>query len=275
MGHLISAAELIDRLREPGVRVVDCRWYLMEPAGGREAFEAGHIPGAVYADLDRDLSAPSGAGRHPLPTPDAFAATMGRMGIDRSSFVVAYDDRGGAIAARLWWMLTSQGHDSATVLDGGIQAWRDLGGDLSTVVVDPVPAVFDAQPWTGTVTIDEVADRRATATILDARDADRYAGDVEPVDPKAGHIPGAMSQPMTGNLGTDLRFHPPQVLQRRFDAMGIGERTHVIAHCGSGVTACHTILAAEIAGLPRPDLYVGSWSDWSSTDRPIATGPHP
>jgi thiosulfate/3-mercaptopyruvate sulfurtransferase len=275
MGQLISATELIDRLRDPGVRVVDCRWYLMEPAGGRGAFEAGHIPGAVYADLDRDLSARSGAGRHPLPTPEAFAATMGLMGIDRSTFVVAYDDRGGAIAARLWWMLTSQGHDTVTVLDGGIQAWTDLGGDLSTVVIDPVPTSFEAQAWTGTVTIDEVADRPATAVVLDARDADRYAGDVEPVDPKAGHIPGALSQPMTGNLGTDLRFRPPPVLADGFGALGIDRRTHVITHCGSGVTACHTILAAEIAGLPRPDLYVGSWSDWSSTDRPVATGTHP
>lgn len=275
MGHLISAAELTERLREPGVRVVDCRWYLMEPAGGRSAFEAGHIPGAVYADLDRDLSARSGAGRHPLPTPDTFGATMGRIGIDRSTFVVAYDDRGGAIAARLWWMLTSQGHDAVTVLDGGIQAWTDAGGDLSTVVIDPVPTSFEARPWAGTATIDEVADRPATAAVLDARDADRYAGTVEPVDPKAGHLPGALSLPMTSNLETDLRFRPPQVLADGFDALGIDERTHVIAHCGSGVTACHTILAAEIAGLPRPDLYVGSWSDWSSTDRPIATGPHP
>lgn len=265
----------MDRLPDRGVRIVDCRWYLTEPAAGRTAFETGHIPGAVYADLDHDLSGPSGAGRHPLPMPDAFATTMDRMGIDRSTFVVAYDDRGGAIAARLWWMLTSQGHDAVAILDGGIQAWTDSGGGLTAARTDPAPASFEPRQWTGTATIDQVADRSPSTAILDARDLDRYVGDVEPVDPKAGHIPGAVSQPMTGNLDPQLRFLPPSGLVRRFASLGIDERTHVIAHCGSGVTACHTILAAEVAGLPRPDLYIGSWSEWSSTDRPIATGPHP
>ena len=201
---------------------------------------------------------------------------MATLGIDRSHRVVAYDDRGGASAARLWWMGTAQGFPRIQVLDGGITAWRTAGRPLtrSEPSVSPVPP-FEARPWSGVATIDDVADRPDDTVVLDARSLERYRGDDEPVDPKAGHIPGARSLPFTDHLDERDQILDAAVVRRRMAEVGVDESTTVIAHCGSGVTACHLILAAEVAGLPRPSLYVGSWSDWSSTDLPISTGPQP
>lgn len=279
-GPIISENELAGMIEDPGVRVVDTRWYLLEPERGRAEYEAGHIPGAVYASLDEDLSGTSsgmqGPGRHPLPTPADFAASMATLGIDRRHRVVAYDDRGGAIAARLWWMLTAQGFDRAQVLDGGITAWIRAGLPVTASVPRPVELQpFTAVAWTGTISIEEVAERTDATVLLDARAADRYRGEAEPIDPKAGHIPGARSLPLTDLLTAGERFAATEELRARFAAVGVRAETPTVAHCGSGVTACHLILAAEAAGLPRPALYVGSWSEWSSTTRPVATGPTP
>lgn len=275
---LIAAKELLDQIGDDALRIVDCRWYLGKPTDGRDAYEAGHIPGAVYGDLETDLSAPANGGRHPLPGPEAFGATLQRWDISENTRVVAYDDRGGAIAARLWWMLTQQGHAETYVLNGGLQAWLAAGGQLTTdePVRDPHADSYPIvpSPWEGTADLSDVAGRTADVVVGDARSADRYRGETEPVDAKAGHIPGAISFPMTSNLD-GLEFMQPEALRDAYIKAGIDEATDVIMHCGSGVTACHNILAMEIAGLSRPRLYVGSWSDWSASNEPIAAGPDP
>ena len=271
---LISPSELLAIIDSPGLVIADCRWYLGEPDAGPAAFDAGHLPGAVYVDLDRDLSGSEGGGRHPLPEPEDFDLTLASLGIGPTSLVVAYDDRGGAIAARLWWMLTDQGHANSRVLDGGLQAWVASGGPLRT---GPNPRTSEAKragvatrPWRHVVAIDEVA--AAPGGVFDARAPERYRGESEPVDPKAGHIPGAANLPLTVHLD-DGHFKDTATIRSNLEAHGFDQDT--IVHCGSGVTACHLILAAEVAGLPRPNLYVGSWSEWSSTDLPVANGTEP
>jgi thiosulfate/3-mercaptopyruvate sulfurtransferase len=272
---LISVDDLEKILGNDDVRVVDCRWYLTEPELGAAEYQRGHIPGAAYASLETDLSGPNGAGRHPLPSPETFAATLGRLGITTSTRVVVYDDRGGAIAARLWWMLTNQGHDSTSVLDGGIQAWIAAGHDLSTTQTSPSAVRFPCRPWRGVVDRDIVVNRQVNTILIDSRSHERYVGDEEPIDPKAGHIPGAISLPQAENLTENFRFLPSHVLHSRFSGAGITGTEDVIVHCGSGVTACHNILAMDVAGIERPLLYVGSWSDWSSVDLQVATGETP
>lgn len=272
----MSVDELVAGIDGPDLRVVDCRWYLLEPERGQGEYRRGHVPGAVYGSLDVHLSGMTGPGRHPLPAPGDFAAAMASLGIDRSHHVVAYDDSGGAIAARLWWMLTAQGFERVSVLDGGIPAWREAGHAVSSDTPHIVPTEpFAARPWTGVVTIETVAEREGQRTVLDARSADRYRGDGEQVDPKAGHIPGAVSLPLTDLLDERDRLLDATSIARRFAEAGVTADSSPIAQCGSGVTACHLILAAEVAGLPKPDLYVGSWSEWSSTDRPVTVGDAP
>ncbi len=273
--HLISADHLANIIDDRALRLVDCRWYLADPDEGAAAYRLGHIPGAVYASLDDDLSGATGPGRHPLPAPEDFSQTLSSLGIPPESTVVVYDDRGGAVASRLWWMLTAQGHPSVAVLDGGIQAWTAGGRPLATDVPTFERSTYEVGPWRGTVTLEEVAKRTPGTTLIDARDAERYRGDIEPIDPKAGHIPGAVSMPLVGNLDDSGHFRSSSDLADRFAGLGITGGAGVIAHCGSGVTACHTILAAEVAGLGRPALYVGSWSEWSGTDLPVATGEAP
>jgi thiosulfate/3-mercaptopyruvate sulfurtransferase len=272
---LITADELAPLIAAQTVRIIDCRWYLGEPEEGYRAFADGHIPNALYASLDTDLSGQDGQGRHPLPSPEIFARTLERFGISASTRVVAYDDGGGAVASRLWWMLTDQGHGMTSVLNGGIQAWTRSGGALTTTIHEPQPGTFSTRPWSGIVHRDQVASRSEDTPVIDARSGERYRGDEEPVDPKAGHIPGALSLPLDDNLASDLTFLPPSVLRERFSDAGVADAKKVISQCGSGVTACHNILAFEVAGIRRPDLYVGSWSDWSSSDLPVATGPTP
>ena len=269
---MVDATWLADHI--PQVVAADVRWRLGGPPG-RDAYDAGHLPGAVFVDLDRDLAAPPGpGGRHPLPAPEDFAAAMAGLGVGDDDAVVAYDDAGGSTAARLGWMLDAPGH-AAAVLDGGLAAW---GGPLSTDPVRRPPAVFTARPWPAErlAEADLVADlgRRADAVVLDARAAERYRGDVEPVDARAGHVPGARNAPWPDNLDPATgRFLPPDRLAERYRALGAGEATEVVAYCGSGVTSCHTVLALRLAGLPPARLFAGSWSAWSADPaRPVAVG---
>jgi thiosulfate/3-mercaptopyruvate sulfurtransferase len=277
--HFVSADELGARLDDPDWVVIDCRFDLMSPGAGRLAYEAGHIPGGVYADLDQDLAsavADDGTGgRHPLPDPAEFGQLLASWGVGQDSIVVAYDDLDNAVAARLWWLLRWVGHQRVAVLDGGLDAWVEADGPLTTEIPRPIPGLFKPRPGSMPV-IDaecveaELAD--GTLVLLDARAADRFAGRSEPLDRIAGHVPGASNTPFQDNLGTDKCFRPAAELQAYYRAR-IGDRPMdtVACMCGSGVTACHTLLALEAAGMRGASLYVGSWSDWiSSAQRPVA-----
>jgi thiosulfate/3-mercaptopyruvate sulfurtransferase len=272
---LISALELRARLGDADIVIIDCRWYIDDHAQGRATYDRSHIPGARFVDLETDLAQTKGPGRHPLPTHRAFGETCRRLGIDRSSHVVLYDDRGGAIAARMWWMLTNQGHRAVSVLDGGLDAWTAIGGPLTDELPAVRPSRFPTHPWTGTVDRNDVESRSDTTILIDARAPERYRGDEEPIDPVAGHIPGAISMTLEDNLNADMAFRAPSQLRERYLSAGIDGTQAVISHCGSGVTACHNILAMVVAGIPAPDLYVGSWSDWSAAGLPVAIGDDP
>lgn len=261
---LIQPSELADRLTE--VVVCDLRWSLTDASRGRQTYEQGHIPGAVFVDLDVDLSAPPGpAGRHPLPDPEVFGRTLGRLGVSPRDEVVAYDDSGGAIAARLWWMLRAIGHKSSRVLDGGYQAWIAAGQPVEMGWIDPDPRSY-APParFRGVVRMDALEGK----TIVDARAVERYLGEIEPVDDKAGHIPDSLSLPHSGNLDEHGAFLTPQALADRFAGIGDG----AVMSCGSGVTSCHNALAMVIAGREMPLVYVGSFSEWSRRDMPVRKG---
>ena len=257
--------------QHPEVRIVDLRWALAGPPA-REKYDAGHLPGAVFVDLDRDLAQPGGPGRHPFPAVEAFARLLGRLGIGPRTHVVVYDDATGAVAARLWFMLRAHGHAFASLLDGGLNAWVEEGLPLSTEEprlepVPPPPLRLDPARLVDRAQVEQ----RGSAALLDARAPERYRGEVEPVDKVAGHIPGAFHAPFADNLTDRKRFRPPAELRKLYEGY-----KDVIVSCGSGVTACHDAFAIELSGLPPARLYVGSWSDWSSDpSRPIATGPAP
>ncbi len=275
---LISVEALAARLGDSDLRIADCRWYLGKPAGaGREAYEAGHIPGALFVDVDADLVAASGPGRHPLPSPAAFAAALGAIGIGDDHLVVAYDDVGGWVAARLWWMLDSLGHDRVAVLDGGLPAWVAAGGEMTTDVPRFPPARLRLDSaWRGTLDRDALRARLGSVQLLDARADARYRGEIEPIDAVAGHIPTAINAPTDGNLGPDGRFLPAEELRDRFEHLGAdGSGAPVVTSCGSGISACHNALAMRVAGLPDPILYPGSYSDWTQQGLPVATGDAP
>jgi thiosulfate/3-mercaptopyruvate sulfurtransferase len=272
---LVSVAELAAALDEPDVRVVDVRWVLGQPGTGRVAYDAGHIPGALYLDTDIDLVGADGPGRHPLPEPGVFAQGLAARGIGDSSFVVAYDDVGGWVAARLWWMLDDLGHDDVAVLDGGWQAWVAAG--LPTEAVEPArpdaPAPLHLAPaWRKIIDREALKPRLGSLVLLDARAGERYRGEIEPIDPVAGHIPTARSAPTSGNLGPGGRFLPPGELRARFEGLGCFAPGGTVTSCGSGVSACHNALAMRIAGLPDPLLYPGSYSDWSRSGELVAVG---
>jgi thiosulfate/3-mercaptopyruvate sulfurtransferase len=281
---LISAAALRDLVDEPEIAIIDCRFDLMNPDGGRRAYLEGHIPGARYADLNRDLSAPISAtsGRHPLPSPDQFFAGLARLGVGRATQVIAYDDGAGAFAARLWWMLRWVGHPAVAVLDGGIKAWVSEGGMLQSGEEKPLPAAAGGPPLSAqadTSAVIEAAEieRRLSDPaflLIDARAGERFAGTVEPIDAVAGHIMGAVNHPFSANLGADGRFLPAPVLRQVWERRLAGRSaTQVAAMCGSGVTACHNLLSLEVAGLRGAKLYAGSWSEWiRDPRRPIAQG---
>ncbi len=273
--HPLIEVPALDRLlrRQAPVVLLDVRWHLAGPPG-IESYRKGHLPGAVFVDLDRDVAGPPGnGGRHPLPEPAVFEAAMRRAGVSHDSLVVVYDDADSTSAARVWWSLRYFGHDRVRVLDGGYRAWTEAGHRLSTAEPEVKPGDFIANPGRLPVLDAEGAAELAKAgVLLDARAAERYRGEQEPIDPVAGHIPGARNAPTSGNVGVDGRFLPPGLLRERFAQLGATDALDVGAYCGSGVTAAHEILALNLAGIPAA-LYVGSWSDWvSDPSNPVATG---
>ncbi|MFJ8080152.1 sulfurtransferase [Streptomyces sp. NPDC096205] len=282
MNAIISASELASELagENPPV-VLDVRWQLSvakaagaPPFDGRAAYASGHIPGAVFVDLDRELaSEPGKHGRHPLPDVTEFGAAMRRAGVSSARPVVVYDGGQGWAAARAWWLLRWTGHPFVRVLDGGLPTWE---GPLSTDL--PSPAEGDFRPEPGAADLldaDAAAALARSGVLFDARAGERYRGEVEPIDPVGGHIPGAVSAPTNDNVGPDGRFLPPDALRRRFEALGAANDTQVGVYCGSGVSGAHEVLALAVAGIPSA-LYVGSWSEWSNDpSRPVAVGPDP
>lgn len=274
---LVSTADVAGRLDDPDWIIVDCRYDLMDPGAGRRAWLEAHVPRAQYADLGKDLSGPplTDHGRHPLPSADAMAALFSSLGIGRGVQVVTYDQSDGAIAARLWWMLRYMGHDHVAVVDGGFDAWREAGLPVQSGPVERTPAVFEGSPrreWL--VTVDEVPQVRC---LVDARLAPRYRGETEPLDPVAGHIPGARNHPYRDNVDDRGCWLSAARLAARFaETLGENPPDAAVYYCGSGVTACHLLLAAARAGLPAGKLYAGSWSDWCRDPaRPVARGAEP
>jgi thiosulfate/3-mercaptopyruvate sulfurtransferase len=276
---LDSPAWLAARLGDPTVRPIDVRWYLTERGRGHGEYLASHIPGAVFMDVDDDLASPrgQGPGRHPLPTPEAFARSAGRAGIGPDAHVVAYDASGGAYAARLWWLLRYFGHDRVSLLDGGWPAWQAAGYPTELGAPSIKPATFIAVPHAELLVDAAAVDalrRDPRALVLDARVTERYEGRIEPIDPRAGHIPGARSAPYPGNLRDDGLMRSPDDLRERYLALGADSAERIACYCGSGVTAAHTVFALHLAGRTDALLYEGSWSDWSSDPaRPVAIGP--
>jgi len=278
---LISAADLAAHIDDPAWVVVDCRHDLMNLAAGRGAYASGHLPGAVFADIETVLSgARNGAdgvflGRHPLPDREVLAEALRDFGIDDTTQVVAYDAHGGMFAARLWWLLRWLGHEAVAVLDGGMPAWEAAGQPLTTEVRTRPRGSFSVRaPFVPTVTVREVLDNLESGKriVIDARAADRYRGENETIDPVGGHIPGAKNRFFKDNLGPDGRFKDAAQLREELGAL-IDDPEAAIMQCGSGVTACHNLLALEVAGLPGAALYPGSWSEWvGDPARPVAKG---
>ena len=278
-GPLVSATFLRDALAAGLAPVIlDCSFDLADPGAGERAFALGHLPGARYAHLDRDLSgAKTGRnGRHPLPARANWAVTLGHWGIEPTSQVVVYDAQGAMYAARAWWLLRWAGHGAVCVLDGGLAAWAEAGGVVETgagVVSIPAAGAYPlGESLVRTFDADTLQRSLGAVTLLDARAPERFRGDVEPLDARAGHIPGARSRFFKDNLDANGRFRPADELRADFAAFGRAPE-HVVHQCGSGVTACHNLLAMEAAGMPGSALYPGSWSEWSADpSRPIAVG---
>ena len=268
-GPLISPDELAVVLAD--VTVLDVR-YLMGGPPGRDLHAAGHVPGAAYVDLDEDLADPPGSGgRHPLPDERRFEAAMRRVGVRSDRPVVVYDDWQGRAAARVWWLLRHHGHPDVRVLDGGWTAWRDAGHPVETGETTPEPGGFTVSPAKRAAVVGP-GDVLGVDVLVDARAPERYRGETEPVDPVAGHIPGAVNVPTTANLDERGRFLPPERLREAYARVGADEAATVAAYCGSGVTAAHDVLAMEVAGI-RAALYPGSWSEWvTDPGRPVETG---
>lgn len=276
---VVSAEDLNAHIDDDNWVVVDCRFTLTDSTAGRRAYETGHIPGARYLHLDDDLAAPvtGNTGRHPLPDPDVLAKKLGELGIDNNTQVVAYDDFFGAMASRLWWLLHWLGHDKVALLDGGLPAWtrekllltanattypqKEFIPNLRSELVIDMPAM-------------EAVVDSGDNVIIDARAEERFTGEIEPLDKIAGHIPGAINLPFDDNLDIDGTFMPKDELVDLYkNLIGDKDGSQVVMMCGSGVTACHNLIAMEIAGLKGARLYAGSWSEWiTDTDRPVATG---
>lgn len=255
---------------------VDCRFNLADSAAGRAAYDQNHISGAVYADLEEDLSGVivSGrTGRHPLPKKETLIQTIRELGISNQQPVIAYDADNGAFAARLWWLLRHLGHSEVWVLDGGIAAWQAVGLETSSQTMPSGPSDFEASESLCLVVDSNQVQN--SDLLLDARDPARFRGEQEPIDPVAGHIPGAICAPFANNLTADVQFKSSAQLKQQFVDLGLSTDEPATCYCGSGVTACHNILAIRHAGLPEPKLYPGSWSEWiTDPTRDIATGDH-
>lgn len=265
---IISAQALAEHLAQKDWVVIDCRFSLADSTAGRKAYRQGHIPGARYADLNLDLSAPvkSYTGRHPLPDFTLLSQKLGNWGVGNRSQVVVYDDAGGAFAGRLWWLLRSLGHQQVAVLDGGIRQWQHLGLPLTTTLPKPLKTQFrgylDNHQW---LSASQVEDGLAAGklVLIDARTPERFAGRQEPIDPVAGHVPKALNRPLQLNLDQQGRFLAPKQLREQFlSLIGTVASERVVHMCGSGVTGCHNLLAMEVAGLVGSRLYAGSWSEW-------------
>ena len=278
---LITAADLAAHIDDPNWIVVDCRHDLMNLSAGREGYAIGHLPNAIFGDMETELSGSKygtdGAfrGRHPLPEKEALAALLRGWGVNDDSQVVAYDAHGGMYAARLWWMLRWLGHEAVAVLDGGMAAWQSLGKPLTTDMPARAPGrVTIRAPFVPTVSVLEVMENldKGERVVIDARAQDRFRGENETIDPVGGHIPGARNRFFKDNLQADGRFKSPEQLREDFSKV-IGDPAKAVMQCGSGVTACHNLLALEVAGMPGAALYPGSWSEWvGDASRPVAKG---
>ena len=274
MTPLITANQLEEIINSgENVLLCDCRFDLVNPEAGRKAYEESHMLGAIYVDLDQDLSGPKTGnnGRHPLPSPEAWAQTKTRLGINPNTLVVAYDKQGSVYASRLWWMLKATGHANVRVLDGGLDAWN---GPMGTVPRKPTPTPhpLSPMPYFGLVLVDEVVSNVSSKKniVIDARSNDRFHGENETLDPIGGHIPGAINHFFKDNLSSTAFKTPEQLYKEFLELLGLIKASEVIHSCGSGVSACHNLLAMETAGLKGSRLYVGSWSEWcSNPDRPV------
>ncbi len=276
---LVSTAELAARLNDPTLLVFDCRHDLADTAKGERLYRAGHIPGARFAGVDRDLSGPKDGrnGRHPLPAPEVFGAFLAGAGVKADTTIVGYDDAGGLYAARLWWMARWIGHARVAILDGGFNQWQAEGRAVTTEIPVPRPGAVtvrtdSSQVWTAADVLARIG--RNESLLIDARAAERYRGEVEPLDPVAGHIPGAANRFYKTNLNADLTLRPAAELRAEFAAILAGRNPAEVGHqCGSGITACANLFAMEYAGLAGSKLYAGSWSEWvSDPARPVAKG---
>jgi thiosulfate/3-mercaptopyruvate sulfurtransferase len=275
MTPLISANQLEEIINSgENVLLCDCRFDLVKPEAGRKAYEESHIPGAIHVDLDHDMSgSKTGSnGRHPLPSPEAWAKTKTRLGISPNTLVVAYDKQGSVYASRLWWMLKATGHANVRVLDGGLDAWN---GPMGTIPRQPTPATqaIEPMPFVGLVLVDELVNNLQTQKnlVLDARTNDRFHGQNETLDPVGGHIPGAVNRCFKENLSASAFKAPEQLFKDFVDLLGSTKPAEIIHQCGSGVTACHNLLAMEVAGLKGSRIYAGSWSEWcADPKRPVA-----
>lgn len=280
---LVSTEWLARRLGDPGLRIADVRWSLLEREKGRNAYLQGHIPGAVYVDVDDDLASPrgQGPGRHPLPRPEAFSAAMSRAGIGADTHVIAHDFGDGSTAARLWWLLRHLGHERVSLLDGGFARWAAEGRPVEIAMPTHPPAAFAPSPRAGMLVDADAVERLRTdpgTLILDSRLPERYEGRTEPIDPVAGHIPGARNRPYPANVRSaqDPGFLDPAELREQFERLGAGRAERVVAYCGSGVNACQNLFALELAGFEAGLLYEGSWSDWCSvSSRAMSQGSEP
>ncbi|MBA1272607.1 sulfurtransferase [Stutzerimonas azotifigens] len=279
LAQLMTPDRLAERMDEPGLVILDCRFALDDSDYGRRSHAQAHIPGAIFADLEQDLSGPvrpGVTGRHPLPDPRALQATLRRWGVDQDSQIVLYDDGPGAFAARAWWLLLWLGkRDGVYLLDGGFKAWSEANLPVNSEAPEPSAGNFAGHPDPSLLIDAETLAQRLedpTLALLDARALPRFLGEVEPIDPVAGHIPGASCMPFTDNLDAQGRFLPPEQLRQRFEKVLGGKPTEqTVVYCGSGVTACHNAFAISLAGLGLPRLYAGSWSEWiTEPQRPIA-----
>ena len=269
-GPVVTPDWLAEHLHDDGLRIIDFRWTLAGGSGA-DKYAEGHIPGAVFVAMD-DVTG-EGPGRHPLPTREQFEAVMRRAGLDDDMQVVVYDDIGASVSARLWFLLRWFGHGAQAVLDGGIKSWR---GAVDAEVPDVKAGDFHAKEPDRTQVVDFEAVRALHGVpLLDSRLGERYRGETEPIDAKAGHIPGALSAPYPENLDSNGRFLPAAKLRERFKKLGVKKGQGAVVYCGSGVNATHNLLAMALAGIDDVRLYEGSWSDWSRRDAPIATGPNP